>query len=85
MPKVVRQLIAFIVSLTLAVPLVVAAASAKPAGDPFAATVRPFLAKHCFSCHSAKTNTADLNLESFTTPEAKRVIVFFVARDDDGK
>ncbi|HYI95143.1 MAG TPA: DUF1592 domain-containing protein [Bryobacteraceae bacterium] len=31
---------------------------------PFTSTVRPVLAKHCFSCHNAKLTFANLNLEA---------------------
>jgi hypothetical protein len=33
--------------------------------EAFASTVRPVLAKHCFSCHNAKLTLANLNLETF--------------------
>jgi Protein of unknown function (DUF1592)/Protein of unknown function (DUF1588)/Protein of unknown function (DUF1587)/Protein of unknown function (DUF1585)/Protein of unknown function (DUF1595)/Cytochrome C oxidase, cbb3-type, subunit III len=36
-----------------------------PAGDAFETSVRPILAKNCFSCHSDRLHTADLSLEAF--------------------
>jgi mono/diheme cytochrome c family protein len=33
-------------------------------------SVQPFLTKNCTACHNAKANTANLNLERFTAPDA---------------
>jgi hypothetical protein len=42
--------------------------TAAPAGktpDAFAAKLKPFLVKNCYSCHSAAVKTADVNLERY--------------------
>jgi mono/diheme cytochrome c family protein len=38
---------------------------ARPAPDAFEASVRPILARSCFSCHNAMLRNADLNLEAY--------------------
>ena len=35
------------------------------ADHTFRDTIRPFLARHCLTCHNAKLNTGGLNLEVF--------------------
>lgn len=55
----------------LALPLTCLAVPVKggpaPAPGAFEKTVRPFLTKHCSSCHSAKARTGDIDTESLKT------------------
>jgi hypothetical protein len=38
----------------------------------FAKTVQPFLSSYCVGCHNAKTKTANLDLQQFTSVESVR-------------
>src|SRR5215813_6381068 len=45
--------------------LILCAASASAQDSAFQQTIRPFLAKHCISCHNEKLTTGNLDLARF--------------------
>jgi cytochrome c553 len=49
---------------------VMAAAAATPDQAGFQSLVQPFIAKTCFGCHSAKLQSAGLNLERYTSADS---------------
>ena len=80
MQRIDRQAVRFTVSgcLALVVCLLaggVPATGQAPVGnlaDDYAKQVRPLLKKYCFSCHDAKDQKGDLDLERFSSLEAIR-------------
>ena len=80
MQRIDRQAVRFTVSgcLALVVCLLaggVPATAQAPVGnlaDDYAKQVRPLLKKYCFSCHDAKDQKGDLDLERFSSLEAIR-------------
>ena len=80
MQRIGRQAVRFTVSgcLALVVCLLaggVPATAQAPVGnlaDDYAKQVRPLLKKYCFSCHDAKDQKGDLDLERFSSLEAIR-------------
>jgi len=60
-----------VVSLFIAVAALRAFAAPQPSLDQrFTQTVRPFVAKYCFACHSGPTPAAQFDLKSFTALNA---------------
>ena len=47
-----------------------AKAPAKPAASAFDTTLRPFLSRHCDSCHNARVNAAGVDLTAYKTSAA---------------
>jgi hypothetical protein len=66
---------AFASSCLLLFPMASAVAAASASGDAalardFNATVKPFVATYCISCHGADKPEAELNLGAFDSPAA---------------
>src|ERR1700678_4318896 len=59
---------AIVVTLSAAVMAAAAPAHTDQAG--FQSSVQPFIAKTCFGCHSAKIQSAGLNLERYTSADS---------------